>query len=352
MARAEANLPATTRFMNQALLNVLPYRTLEAIKGARKKPEYKSRVDRLRERLRSSDDGPAQCSAVNSPVAEDEVRRNNREWTRSRVAELREGFSFIRTSNPTLWRAMEDFNMDLLNTEVDTLLSMTLPCKEFNPKKPRRPTQVTVGTRRRDARKRLYAKVQSLYKENRSTCASSILNGTIDTVDSVSMEEKCAFWSDIFGEPSVQDSRVSDPRNRPTQRWELVSVISDEEVCNSLKSFGVTAAGTDSRRVIDLKLVNAGVLALTLNLLLLVKALPHTIEEARTTLIPKGARPTAPGEFRPITVSSVVTRLLHKILAKRIGDARLLSLRQKAFIPEHGCSSNLITLQDCSPTNK
>ena len=347
LARAEVNLPATTRFVNQALNAVFPNRTVDAIKGARKKPEYKARVARIKtERSQSQGDGPGRCTRSNPPVAgDDNPGRDSREWLRARLAELCDRFSFIRTTNPDLYRAMESDDLGLLGVELDSLLSMTLPCKDYRPKRPRRPAQVTVCTRRKEARKRLYARVQKLYKENRSTCASSILNGTVDTVDAVTMEEKQTFWSDIFGEPSVPDHRVSDPRNGPTKHWELVSVIDNEEVIASLKSFGVTAAGTDSRKVIDLKGVDASVLALILNLLLLVEDLPHSLVEARTTLIPKGARPRTPGEFRPITVSSVVLRLLHKVLAKRVGKKGLLSLRQKAFVREHGCSSNLITLQ-------
>ena len=42
--------------------------------------------------------------------------------------------------------------------------------------------------------------------------------------------------------------------------------------------------------------------------------------EGRTVLIPKSDSPAGPGDFRPITVTSVVTRGLHKILARRVAE--------------------------------
>lgn len=52
----------------------------------------------------------------------------------------------------------------------------------------------------------------------------------------------------------------------------------------------------------------------------------------------------AKSHYRPITVSSVITRTLHKILAKRKTKYVHLDSRQRAFIPSDGCSRNIFDL--------
>ena len=44
--------------------------------------------------------------------------------------------------------------------------------------------------------------------------------------------------------------------------------------------------------------------------------MPTTFKVGGTTLIPKIDNPNKPSDYRPITVSPKITRLLHKILAK------------------------------------
>ncbi len=87
-------------------------------------------------------------------------------------------------------------------------------------------------------------------------------------------------------------------------------------------------------------------ISLLFNLMLLTTLLANSIKESRTTLIPKIPNPTDPGQFRPIAVSSVLLRSFHKILTKRVSALNILTIRQKAFIPEDGCAINLVILQN------
>ncbi|GLV41736.1 hypothetical protein CBL_12025 [Carabus blaptoides fortunei] len=66
----------------------------------------------------------------------------------------------------------------------------------------------------------------------------------------------------------------------------------------------------------------------------------ETLLEARTVLIPKKQAPKEPGDFRPLSISSVLSRCLHKILAKRVGLIVPISAKQSAFRPVDGCSIN------------
>ena len=68
--------------------------------------------------------------------------------------------------------------------------------------------------------------------------------------------------------------------------------------------------------------------------------------EARTTLIPKVVGATEPSKFRPITVSSLLTRLYYRIVAKRIEALCPCSERQKAFRRSDGIAENVFL---CGP---
>ncbi|GLV61330.1 hypothetical protein CBL_21153, partial [Carabus blaptoides fortunei] len=48
-----------------------------------------------------------------------------------------------------------------------------------------------------------------------------------------------------------------------------------------------------------------------------------------------------PVDFRPLSISSVLSRCLHKILAKRVGILVPISAKQSAFRPVDGCSINI-----------
>jgi len=59
------------------------------------------------------------------------------------------------------------------------------------------------------------------------------------------------------------------------------------------------------------------------------------------TLVPKSASASAPGEFRPITVATIISRLFHRLLAMRLECLIPLSLPQKAFRRGDGLADNV-----------
>ena len=106
-----------------------------------------------------------------------------------------------------------------------------------------------------------------------------------------------------------------------------------------------TAPGPDGRKLTDVAAIPRGVLVGLFNLWLYTGVCPTELCEGSTTLIPKEAGAVDPAKFRPITVSSVVLRLFHKIIAKRLEALCPVSLRQKAFRSGDGISENLFLLQ-------
>lgn len=78
------------------------------------------------------------------------------------------------------------------------------------------------------------------------------------------------------------------------------------------------------------------------NTLLMVQAVPVSLASAYTIFIPKGDKPEEPSQYRPITVSSVILRHFHKVLAARLRRVGVVGEFQRAF--EDGCLENTAAL--------
>lgn len=84
--------------------------------------------------------------------------------------------------------------------------------------------------------------------------------------------------------------------------------------------------------------------AAILNVFMAAGAVPPRFRDSRTVLVPKSADRMEPANYRPISISSVVLRHLHKILAKRPTNHDLIDVRQRAFISADGCAENIAVL--------
>ena len=72
---------------------------------------------------------------------------------------------------------------------------------------------------------------------------------------------------------------------------------------------------------------------------------PSGFREGTTTLIPKRAEATQPSEYRPITNATIIARLFHRLMARRLEDSIPLSPRQKAFWRGDGLADNVWLLR-------
>uniref|UniRef100_A0A6M2DU98 Putative reverse transcriptase n=1 Tax=Xenopsylla cheopis TaxID=163159 RepID=A0A6M2DU98_XENCH len=86
------------------------------------------------------------------------------------------------------------------------------------------------------------------------------------------------------------------------------------------------------------------VLTVLFNIFLMLGKVPADLIRSYTILIPKKAGAALPGDFRPITVSSLITRTFHKVLAKRLMIGVKIDGRQKGFQPVDGCAENTLLL--------
>ena len=151
------------------------------------------------------------------------------------------------------------------------------------------------------------------------------------------------FRRQLFETPSVPDRREAVPI-RDT-KWNLVKPITVSEIDAMLKGMSNGATGLDRITLRQLKAIPTTLLARMFNLWLVAEALPKQLQKGRTSFIPKVPGDLAPPKFRPITVSSFITRLIHRTLAKRFSEEISVEPRQKAFVPINGCAEDLAILQ-------
>ena len=196
---------------------------------------------------------------------------------------------------------------------------------------------------KRHARKTEFAAVQRLIRVNPGRAARQCIAGTWGrSKSSVDPAEMHRFWKDVF----ERESEVGAERLENTKvSWQLVRPITSQDVEREKALLRNGTPGVDG---ISLRLVRSipnGCLSKMFNLWLLAGYLPLCLKRHRTVLIPKADDPKSASEFRPITISSFLVRLHHKIIAKQCSSAFELHPAQHAIRKGDGCAEN-VTLLD------
>ena len=144
----------------------------------------------------------------------------------------------------------------------------------------------------------------------------------------IPLDDQVSFWSEVFGTPSRDDERTTVPQGRVL--FDLVTPIQLEEILATLQKSKDGAAGTDRISRDDFRKVDPR---------------PAEFRHSRTVLIPKVAVPVAPEEFRPIAISSFVSRVFHRLLAERLAKLLVFQSRQRAFVKGDRLADNVFLLR-------
>lgn len=160
-----------------------------------------------------------------------------------------------------------------------------------------------------------------------------------------SAESMMDFWSDVFGTAirgKYDAKSVSDEDSDANCLW---GVINQEDVKRT-ELGKKKAKGPDGISVKTWRSIPRAVRALFYNGVLYHGVVLESLSAARTIFIPKVANPSKPGEYRPISITSVIQRQLHKIFVDRLNKVRKFDDRQVAFRNGvDGVSNNLATLR-------
>lgn len=155
---------------------------------------------------------------------------------------------------------------------------------------------------------------------------------TVDMFQAVFEDSGSTDEGPFRAKPALNDPHLTHKRVQPAEV---------EEQLRRLQKG--TAPGPDGVRTEDLKSLKSSDWACLFNIFLVHRDVPSDLKVNRTTLIPKKADP-GPGDWRPITISSIIDRLFAKVLEARLNKIVDLESTQRGFIKDlDGCGENIIT---------
>lgn len=344
---AAAELSYQGSFVNQHLKSLFPDRSVDSIKGLRKSTLYLSIKNDLALAL------PAHTVEELIPPVDvlfspDELPLPD--LPPNPTVKLSSRLEYVSTLLPTICSPqisslvgtfLSNSPPHLTRQALDdavTSLSSSLPKRR--PKCPR-PVADTSKYRRRIKIQR-FARHQRLWRLNRRMLCKIIEEGDAPSVFP-STEEIDATYRTLYESPSPPDDSpftVSGPT------VDIMFPITSEELQQHLRGLSASSSpGPDRLTVSDVRALPLPDLAALLNCVLQFGDVPLSWKIHRTTLIPKSTVDLhLATNWRPITIASVLSRLLNRILAARLQHSITLSPRQKAFIPADGCLTNTLIL--------
>lgn len=332
LAREEVRLlrsgPITPGELLIRLHDRFPDRTVEAIKGRRKHDAYKAVLGAMSEEV-------GDLRRQNEVTSGDEQERRLKNEYRMAIQEQ---------AAPLVDHQGQVLGLPDISLRFQKFLFGERGPKRHTPRK--KPVLVTVAPTKRLSRSvrkhRERGKVLAMYDKAPERTGKNIVKGTgmggTSATQSPGEEEMYGFWKDIFSKPSKRDERPVEAINPP--QWEIASPIGVDEVKSAQKSLKKGAPGKDGLKAVQVKALCAQTLAGYFNSFLYHEDIPSDLKQGSTTLIPKVDTPVGPQEFRPITLSSVVLRLFHSIVASRLGRIEI-GHRQKGFQQTDGCGENV-----------
>lgn len=332
-----------------------PPRTHEAIKSLRKRPRYKQLVEQMRQRIVEQNDVRVNepdivdedglCSGdvfidEAIPVMEEDQMQNY----------LRAERAYLRSVN------CDELGRDYLSRAIEELLDRNSPENslmlwynsrtDFNLHRMRVRERLSgdprVHNSRKLQRRREYAAIQSLWRRNRCKAARKVLDGDGGSLEHPSLMTQEQYWRGLMESQVTEndgDGNGMDEMIETTKR-DVFSRISALDVM-SMKPNARTAAGPDGLSTRNwLELVSDRVKAILMNVIIVWGRVPKAWADSRTVLIPKEPGTNDPAQFRPISISSIVLRHTHRIIATRITKMNLFDVRQRAFISADGIAES------------
>ena len=189
-------------------------------------------------------------------------------------------------------------------------------------------------------RRRQYTMLQRRWRKDRGKVVKDVLDGKDPLASTTFPPGTAQYWVGLF-------SRESPPiPNIEYGDVDLLEPVSPEEITWLKKTIDRSSApGPDGLTSAQfLELLNDR-LQTAYTLVLQSGESSEVWQFARTTLIPKTSNPENPADFQPITMMSVLTRGLHKILARRMFRRVSTDEWQRGFKAEDGVAANLCILK-------
>lgn len=120
--------------------------------------------------------------------------------------------------------------------------------------------------------------------------------------------------------------------------------IQEEEILGAIKGWKNSAPGPDGITVSQVKRCPTRHLQVIFNALMYRRLSPQIFRASRTILLPKDGDRKEPSKWKPVSISSAVQLLFHRVLARRITNSVNLHPLQRGFVEIDGTLANTIIL--------
>uniref|UniRef100_A0A8C3F8X6 ribonuclease H n=1 Tax=Chrysemys picta bellii TaxID=8478 RepID=A0A8C3F8X6_CHRPI len=203
---------------------------------------------------------------------------------------------------------------------------------------------------KRATKRGTYIRFQHLFENDRCKLASIILDGTERLQCEIPLEKVFQTYKDKWESRTPFQGLGQFKSHALADNSAFDILISAKEVLKNISEMNKNSApGPDKVSLKDLVRVDpeGDTLAGLFNTWLVTGIIPDGIKECRSLLIPKTMDPEALqdlGNWRPLTIGSIVLRLFSRILTNRLAKACPINARQRGFIAAPGCSENLKVL--------
>lgn len=348
LAMEEAGAPPHTRSMNTYLLERHgENRSLESIKGVRKKQTYKNLVCEYKNQLllQRIDESVGRLEgrsipAVGVGMPQSEAAKN---WLLAKCD------SIIPEMNGGIWiraairRLEEGQSSD--GALCDWWNGVFSDLEVAGRGRIARGPRAVPALSKRKARRVEYRRMQQLWRTNMTKAAHKVLDGDAGSLPHPTLAAQLKFWRPVLEAESVDLAMPLAVGDSSADVRDLWSPITEGEVIN-IRLPRTSAPGLDGLTVHRwFTEVPAILRAAILNIFMATGSVPPLFRHSRTVLIPKSSSDLMdPAYYRPISVSSVILRHFHKIIARRVAACDLLDVRQRAFIAADGCAENVAVL--------
>lgn len=359
---AKALRDGGVRFMNQHLVSKFPNRTLEAIKAKRKYDAYKERVQDASTQLReegnrvqvSVEDQSVEYNieiepeeALGQVASATVVDAGPDAFVQAIEAQIKVLVEELRNNSLPSTQHLVSLAHKVLNGDPleNNCLTNWLKSMFKHAKPPKglcyRAQSPLQASSKKRYRRQEYAKLQKLYQKDFKSAARRVLEKDNEDISMPPKEEVIAFWKHIFEDKNEVENEGPSPVYSESDGliglWAPISVDDIRKNEQDLDS----AAGPDGITVLNWRNTSASCRALFYNLILIKGTLDKEMKRARTILIPKGTGIISPANTRPISITSVTVRQLHKILANRFKTLHKFNPCQRAFIDCDGTLENI-----------
>ena len=215
------------------------------------------------------------------------------------------------------------------------------PAQQSRSSNPQRTSQ---NKRKQNRARYEYELAQYEYYNQRRRVARRVMKDKPTSSCPIPMAELEAYFGKIFG-TSNDNVREEYPHAEARENIEITL----EEVNMAIQAISLdTSPGSDRvliKTIRELKI--GGAIKALLDVMLATGLVPSKLAEGKTILIPKDGDPNDCSNYRPITIYSIVRRIIERVLDRHLRQQVGLNCNQRGFVSMPGCHVNSKLINAC-----